>query len=715
MSWAGPKAGCQRSVLVSIHSQRISRRGGDYAVKDLCWCQSTASEVPRNSNKTLSKICAGVNPQLSGFELDHTGGCQRSVLVSIHSQAALHLRGREAVKDLCWCQSTACFPLRPRSWRLSKICAGVNPQLGVHHLVPVERCQRSVLVSIHSKDLPGRPYRYAVKDLCWCQSTAWVFTRTYTVWLSKICAGVNPQLLTVANVGVARCQRSVLVSIHSKPSSVAPSAIAVKDLCWCQSTASSSTMSRRTGLSKICAGVNPQLRARRATLQAGCQRSVLVSIHSDPGTCLARRSAVKDLCWCQSTASSDRVLAVDVLSKICAGVNPQQHLQQVALGFCCQRSVLVSIHSVVRLQLNYKGAVKDLCWCQSTASKFCSVTNWRLSKICAGVNPQLADQFARLPFRCQRSVLVSIHSPAWVMRDAVVAVKDLCWCQSTAARASWMAGFVLSKICAGVNPQPMVCDVPIWIGCQRSVLVSIHSIVGTMCGEFRAVKDLCWCQSTAAPFPLVGLRGLSKICAGVNPQLDTRGVITPSRCQRSVLVSIHSFEVMLPDGTSAVKDLCWCQSTAMGAQRPPDAELSKICAGVNPQLMQRVATYEQGCQRSVLVSIHSLWKITDGIGKAVKDLCWCQSTAISASRWITSWLSKICAGVNPQQHDDRHQRPDRCQRSVLVSIHSSRLHTGRSGSAVKDLCWCQSTAYRPPPAAEVVLSKICAGVNPQLR
>src|SRR5690606_17860472 len=98
------------------------------------------------------------------------------------------------------------------------------------------------------------------------------------------------------------------------------------------------------------------------------------------------------------------------------------------------------------------------------------------------------------------------------------AVKDLCWCQSTAARSTGSRGTPLSKICAGVNPQPLALSLPFRLGCQRSVLVSIHSDDHALPASRRAVKDLCWCQSTAA----------------LQAALHTAG------CQRSVLVSIHS-------------------------------------------------------------------------------------------------------------------------------------------------------------------------------
>ena len=143
------------------------------AVKDLCWCQSTAGDGLTGVGLVLSKICAGVNPQLGSGATSLTTGCQRSVLVSIHSCSKTRKIWSMAVKDLCWCQSTA------RRWRkrpqgpLSKICAGVNPQHRSEGQCYVDSCQRSVLVSIHSGMGLAKTEATAVKDLCWCQSTAW--------------------------------------------------------------------------------------------------------------------------------------------------------------------------------------------------------------------------------------------------------------------------------------------------------------------------------------------------------------------------------------------------------------------------------------------------------------------------------------------------------------------------------------------------------------
>ena len=206
----------------------------------------------------LSKICAGVNPQLQGLHDEGPEGCQRSVLVSIHSVRILPLRCAVAVKDLCWCQSTAEQCCGEAAFALSKICAGVNPQQRGGHGRPALSCQRSVLVSIHSWWNTRRAAAKAVKDLCWCQSTASAAASVLPGTLSKICAGVNPQHLTTGRSGRLCCQRSVLVSIHSYAFSVRFTAIAVKDLCWCQSTAALAQSLISGMLSKICAGVNPQ-------------------------------------------------------------------------------------------------------------------------------------------------------------------------------------------------------------------------------------------------------------------------------------------------------------------------------------------------------------------------------------------------------------------------------------------------------------------------
>ena len=167
----------------------------------------------------LSKICAGVNPQLSRRYRSIHQGCQRSVLVSIHSRTRRQAHGR----------------------RLSKICAGVNPQQRLDLLVGHCRCQRSVLVSIHSGNLAADHRREAVKDLCWCQSTARNAGAGDHRTLSKICAGVNPQPLRRSLIRASGCQRSVLVSIHSEVGTWFEVISAVKDLCWCQSTATRTT------------------------------------------------------------------------------------------------------------------------------------------------------------------------------------------------------------------------------------------------------------------------------------------------------------------------------------------------------------------------------------------------------------------------------------------------------------------------------------------
>ena len=184
-------------------------------------------------------------------------------------------------------------------------------------------------------------------------------------------------------------------------------------------------------------------------------------------------------------------------------------------------------------------------------------------------------------------------------------------------------------------------------------------------------------------------------------------------CQRSVLVSIHSCRIPLPPAEGAVKDLCWCQSTAHAAGAAHQHELSKICAGVNPQLLAAIEDYLACCQRSVLVSIHSGMTSPEDSTAAVKDLCWCQSTAWNCRHRMRYMLSKICAGVNPQLTRHPSPPPSRCQRSVLVSIHSTPAGSGYGPHAVKDLCWCQSTATLSTPRSPTTLSKICAGVNPQ--
>ena len=315
---------------------------------------------------------------------------------------------------------------------------------------------------------------------------------------------------------------------------------AVKDLCWCQSTACCAVVSAEPELSKICAGVNPQLIVIGPCLLRSCQRSVLVSIHSMGPRSLCPHPAVKDLCWCQSTAVMVPAITSTGLSKICAGVNPQLTRYCWPTLASCQRSVLVSIHSKVWSHHSMEVAVKDLCWCQSTAARPSCARRSALSKICAGVNPQPAAAHRRAAAGCQRSVLVSIHSVARPDRNGWGAVKDLCWCQSTAVTVRWSRSIPLSKICAGVNP-------------QRAEYLRVHQL---------AVKDLCWCQSTAKGASSALHLGLSKICAGVNPQPDKTKKMTDERCQRSVLVSIHSRLSLMSSREGAVKDLCWCQSTA---------------------------------------------------------------------------------------------------------------------------------------------------------
>ena len=422
-------------MLVSIHSRLRFRLGLAFAVKDLCWCQSTASGLSNSESAKLSKICAGVNPQRNPRGGQARRCCQRSVLVSIHSRPSLRQKAAYAVKDLCWCQSTARSGGPAAPGRLSKICAGVNPQRWPSARPSRRCCQRSVLVSIHSGGGHHAYRMQAVKDLCWCQSTAENTAHRLVHQLSKICAGVNPQPCALCDTGGVGCQRSVLVSIHSMNPGRCLLLPAVKDLCWCQSTAQRALAVTDALLSKICAGVNPQLPQAERLVVASCQRSVLVSIHS-----------VRSL-----------VQRGELLSKICAGVNPQQQHEPRAAGIGCQRSVLVSIHSVEVHVVTHTWAVKDLCWCQSTACdcrcRRCSV----LSKICAGVNPQRLGTLRSLTLGCQRSVLVSIHSMALICSPIHRAVKDLCWCQSTANEWRPCSQFELSKICAGVNPQRSSC------------------------------------------------------------------------------------------------------------------------------------------------------------------------------------------------------------------------------------------------------------------
>ena len=206
----------------------------------------------------LSKICAGVNSQLVHLLVHEHYRCQRSVLVSIHSRPEIHRLHGPAVKDLCWCQFTAMVRWAFCQNQLSKICAGVNSQRRMMSRWPRFRCQRSVLVSIHSSTSPNRRSCRAVKDLCWCQFTAKESSTLPATQLSKICAGVNSQQVGGAGGGSGGCQRSVLVSIHSTSAGITSSLTAVKDLCWCQFTAVKLLANRGNLLSKICAGVNSQ-------------------------------------------------------------------------------------------------------------------------------------------------------------------------------------------------------------------------------------------------------------------------------------------------------------------------------------------------------------------------------------------------------------------------------------------------------------------------
>ena len=229
--------------------------------------------------------------------------------------------------------------------------------------------------------------------------------------------------------------------------------------------------------------------------------------------------AVKDLCWRQFTAVRLRC----------------------RLRWSCQRSVLASIHSLTGTPSKVKVAVKDLCWRQFTADVVGGRAVRLLSKICAGVNSQRGKREGPAHQGCQRSVLASIHSLVRPHLIVLLAVKDLCWRQFTAVALN-----TLHKTC-----------------CQRSVLASIHSLTSTNKVRPPAVKDLCWRQFTAIASlpPLPG--GLSKICAGVNSQLPPICTPAGSRCQRSVLASIHSYPHLTAINIGAVKDLCWRQFTAV--------------------------------------------------------------------------------------------------------------------------------------------------------
>ena len=298
------------------------------------------------------------------------------------------------------------------------------------------------------------------------------------------------------------------------------------------------------------------------------------------------------------------------LSKICAGVNSQLTIVELANAAGCQRSVLASIHSGSRVLKRREAAVKDLCWRQFTACGRVLRLHLLLSKICAGVNSQPSGCACSARACCQRSVLASIHSPRRGHAGGVQAVKDLCWRQFTAQCSPSRPRSRLSKICAGVNSQHPFCALPRSASCQRSVLASIHSH-----GQMADMGD-----------------PLSKICAGVNSQLERAAAQHRMGCQRSVLASIHSSLPLTNALHRAVKDLCWRQFTAAPHLYTSWKSLSKICAGVNSQLPPFDRHQHRSCQRSVLASIHSRswWLIL--LPKAVKDLCWRQFTAVVDER-----------------------------------------------------------------------------------
>ena len=275
-------------------------------------------------------------------------------------------------------------------------------------------------------------------------------------------------------------------------------------------------------------------------------------------------AAVKDLCWRQFTAAGTGQHYPPRLSKICAGVNSQRVRLGDHLPTGCQRSVLASIHSCGNRSPARCSAVKDLCWRQFTAVRDGSPSSLTLSKICAGVNSQRWAACPPVRACCQRSVLASIHSGHLDALLVDQAVKDLCWRQFTAGRPKRPWANLLSKICAGVNSQPSFTTSLPNPCCQRSVLASIHSPDVCFFAEHDAVKDLCWRQFTA---PVIdGLHGhrLSKICAGVNSQQVALWSPWSMRCQRSVLASIHSSFLSRRNASTAVKDLCWRQFTAIG-------------------------------------------------------------------------------------------------------------------------------------------------------
>ena len=224
--------------------------------------------------------------------------------------------------------------------------------------------------------------------------------------------------------------------------------------------------------------------------------------------------------------------------------------------------MLASIHSWWRCGRHLIEAVKDPCWRQSTATTCSSLSSSWLSKIRAGVNPQLPDQRTLQAHCCQRSVLASIHSYAEGTVKRVTAVKDPCWRQSTAGQGSPVRAVPLSKIRAGVNPQRSAVHGDVQLCCQRSVLASIHSRGTGIHRHHDAVKDPCWRQSTALQGLARHAAELSKIRAGVNPQRSRRSFMPVRGCQRSVLASIHSLTTTTAHAMNAVKDPCWRQSTA---------------------------------------------------------------------------------------------------------------------------------------------------------
>ena len=279
---------------------------------------------------------------------------------------------------------------------------------------------------------------------------------------------------------------------------------------------------------------------------------------------------------------------------------------------CCQRSVLVSIHSCSSRRRSAPGAVKDLCWCQSTAPWLCLISTRLLSKICAGVNPQRCDKLVVCVSSCQRSVLVSIHSP-------------LVW---------WPRCALLSKICAGVNPQPA-----------------------------------CSCASACASPPLpcgIARSSPRAACPSAPRTRDASTFLRPPAMRPCSSSGSRRVIVAAPPSTLPAR--AWRASSFVGSNFPsgvnkdtrstglPDllsmvpVWLSKICAGVNPQHPRTPFFSTLCCQRSG----------------------WCQSTAQVAHGHIQRRLSKIEERYQiTQQLSGDNSRAGNCQRSRSVP--------GRSG------------------------------------